>query len=154
MANFNWICRECSIYWDRDYAIGKAPERTKCPKCKKLSHRYYLKENIGVSFCDDKDFHTVRRRYQKHAQKGFDKDSANRWYRNNIQASKDAMDEGHAHYEPMIFRPDKMAEKGRARKLNDKEVSEKIETAKNLTASTYDKAGLDPTKNDPANKQY
>jgi phage FluMu protein Com len=140
MANFNWICRECSIYWDREYDLGKAPERTKCPQCKKLSNRYYLKENIGVSFKDDKDFHTVRRRYQKHAEKGYDKDSANRFLRQQIEKSRSWQDDETYRYKSANFNYEKMAGDGVVKKLSDKETSEKIDRAKKLTIDAYDKA--------------
>mgnify|MGYP003116983901 FL=1 len=140
MANFNWICRECAIYWDRDYAIGKAPERTKCPKCKKLSHRYYLKENIAVSFCDDKDFHTVRRRYQKHAEKGYDRDAGNRFLRREIAASKRWQDDESFRYKSANFNYENLAKDGHVNKLNDHESAKKIEKQRKLTIDAYDKA--------------
>ena len=149
MANFNWICRECAIYWDRDCAIGKAPDRTKCPKCKKLSNRFYQKENIGISFNDDgcgnkgsgaNDFHTVRRRYQKHAEKGYDKDSANRFLRKSIEDTRGRMDNSSFRYKSANLNYEKMAEDGIVKKLNDKESKEKLERAKKLTIDAYDKA--------------
>lgn len=140
MPNYNWICRECSIYWDRECAIGKAPERTRCPKCKKLSHRYYEAMNIGVSFNDDKDFHTVRRRYQKHAEKGYDKDSANRFLRRQIEASKNSQDDESFRYKSANFRWDKMAEDGVVKKLSDKKAIAKRERARKLTEDAYHRA--------------
>jgi hypothetical protein len=140
MPNYNWICRECSIYWDRECAIGKAPERTRCPKCKKLSHRYYEAMNIGVSFNDDKDFHTVRRRYQKHAEKGYDKDSANRFLRRQIEASKNAQDDESFRYKSANIKWDKLAEDGLVKKLNDKEAMAKKERARKLTMDAYNRA--------------
>jgi len=140
MPNYNWICRECSIYWDRECAIGKAPERTRCPKCKKLSHRYYEAMNIGVSFNDDKDFHTVRRRYQKHAEKGYDKDSANRFLRRQIEASKNTQDDESFRYKSANFKWDKMAEDGVVKKLSDKKAIAKRERARKLTEDAYHRA--------------
>ena len=140
MANYNWICRECSIYWDRECNIGKAPNRTRCPKCTKLSHRYYQKENIGISFKDDKDFHTVRRRYQKHAEKGYDKDSANRFLRRQIETSRNAQDDESFRYKPANLNYEKMAQDGIVKNLSDKESAAKVERARKLTVDAYDKA--------------
>jgi hypothetical protein len=140
MAIFNWVCRECSIYWDRECDLGKAPDRTRCPKCKKLSHRYYEAMNIGVSFNDDKDFHTVRRRYQKHAEKGYDKDSANRFLKRQIEASRNAQDDESFRYKSANINYEKLAQDGLAKKLNDKESSAKMERARKLTADAYDRA--------------
>ena len=53
MAVFEWICRECNIWWDRECAPGKAPDRTRCPKCKTLSNRYWQQQGVTISFKDD-----------------------------------------------------------------------------------------------------
>ena len=53
MAIYEWICRDCNIWWDRDLSVGKAPDRTRCPKCKKLSHRYWQQQGVTVSYKDD-----------------------------------------------------------------------------------------------------
>tara|TARA_R110002110_G_scaffold168303_1_gene369752 strand:+ start:113 stop:628 length:516 start_codon:yes stop_codon:yes gene_type:complete len=149
MATFNWICRECSIYWDRECDLGKAPDRTKCPKCSKLSHRYYESMNIGVSFKDDgcgnkgsgaNDFHTVRRRYQKHAKKGYDKDSANKFLRRQIEASRNSQDDESFRYKSANINYEKLAQDGHVKKLNDKESAAKMERARKLTSDAYDRA--------------
>ena len=132
--------------------MGKAPNRTKCPKCKKLSGRYYENANVAVSFKDDghgngglgvggaNDFHTVRRRYQKVAEKGYDKDSANRFLKQSIEASKRAMTDESFRYKPMYINYEKFASEGKARKLSSSEVSRKIQTCKKLTEEAYDRA--------------
>ena len=140
MPNYNWICRECSIYWDRECSIGKAPERTRCPKCKKLSHRYYEAMNIGVSFNDDKDFHTVKRRYQKHAEKGYDKDSANRFLRRHIEMSKKWQDDESFRYKSADFNYEGLAKDGHVKKLSDQESAKKINRQRKLTVDAYDRA--------------
>jgi len=149
MAIFEWICRDCNIFWDKDYPIGKAPSRKKCPKCKKLCGRYYENANVGVSFKDDgqgnggrgaSDFHTVRRRYQKHNEQGFDKDSANRFLKKSIEASKRAMNDETFRYKPMDINYEKFASEGKARKLSSSEIENKIKSAKKLTEDAYDRA--------------
>ena len=65
MATYEWICRECNIWWDRELPMATAPSRTKCPKCKKLSNRYWQQQGVAVKFGDDMDFHTVRARNKK-----------------------------------------------------------------------------------------
>ena len=149
MANFNWICWVCLIYWDREYALGKAPVRTKCPKCKKLCDRWYKKENIGISFKDDgcgnhgtgaSDFHTVRRRYQKHAEEGYDQDSANRFLHREIAASKASMDDESFRYKKAIIDYEKLAKDGKVKALSDKESAAKQQRAKKLTEDAYNRA--------------
>lgn len=140
MAIFEWICQDCNVYWERDLPVGKAPDRSRCPNCKKLSERYFANQNLQHSWGEDRDFHTVRRRFQKHAEKGWDKTSADRWLEGSIQGSKDAMNDESFRYKPAHIDFEKMAKDGKAKKLSDKESSEKIERAGKLTQQAYDVA--------------
>ena len=149
MPTYEWICRECKIYWDRECRLGKAPDRTRCPQCNKLSSRNWQQQGVAVSFKDDgtgnkgsnaNDFHTVKRRYEKHAEEGYDQDSANRFLRRQIEASRKAQDDDTYRYMPANINYEEFAKEGKARKLSDKESANKIETAKKLTAEAYDRA--------------
>jgi hypothetical protein len=149
MAMYEWICRDCNIWWDRDLKLGTAPKRTKCPKCKKLCSRYYQQQNVAISFKDDgncnknsnaNDFHTVRRRYQKVAEQGYDKDSANRFLRNQIAATKKATDDESFRYKAAQVDWHKFAKDRGLKKVGDKEAVQKQENAKNLTIDAYDRA--------------
>lgn len=140
MAIFEWICQDCNVYWERDLPVGKAPDRTRCPKCNKLSERYYANQNIQHSWGEDKDFHTVRQRFTKHAQKGWDKTAADRWLDGSIQASKDAMNDERFRYKPARINYEKMAQDGKVKRLSDKEAAEKRERARKLTQQAYDVA--------------
>jgi|TARA_R110002020_G_scaffold8063_4_gene33132 hypothetical protein len=147
---YEWICEPCSIFWDRECKLGKAPQKTKCPKCKKLSERYWRNSGIGISFKDDgagnssnpgaNDFHTIKRRYQKHAEEGYDKQSGDRFLRREIKKAKEAMDDESFRYKSATINYEKLAEDGKVRKLSDKEASEKVERSKKLTMDAYDKA--------------
>ena len=150
MAVFEWICRECNIWWDRECAPGKAPDRTRCPKCKTLSNRYWQQQGVTISFKDDgagnqnnpgvQDFHTVRRRYQKHFEKGYDKDSGNRWLKKSIEQSKNAMDDEAIRYKSANIDWDKFADSRGLKKVSENEVRNKIERSKKLTIEAYDRA--------------
>jgi hypothetical protein len=168
MAKFDWGCPDCEIYWEREYPVGKAPKRTRCPECNKLCERYVGNMNINISFKDDgagnrgngaMDFHTVRRRYQNHAKNGFDKDSANRFLNRSIRETKERMADESGRYKNYNIKWEEMARDGKARKLSDKEASAKRETNRKLTADAVENANnrgynLDVTtgkrkKNDP-----
>ena len=138
MAIFEWICQDCNVYWERDLPVGKAPDRSRCPKCKKLSERYYANQNVQYSWGEDRDFHTVRQRFKKHAEQGWDKTAADRWLNGSIEASKNAMNDDRFRYKPARINYEKLAQDGKARKLSDAEAQKKIETAKNLTQQAYD----------------
>lgn len=140
MAIFEWICQDCNVYWERDLPVGKAPDRTRCPKCNKLSERYYANQNLQHSWGEDRDFHTVRQRFKKHAEKGWDKTAADRWLNDSIQGSKDAMNDERFRYKPARINYEKMAQDGKVKRLSDKEASEKRERARKLTQQAYDVA--------------
>jgi len=140
MAIFEWVCQECNIYWERDLPVGKAPDRTRCPKCNKLSERYYANQGVNVKWGDDKDFHTVRSRYKRHAEKGYDKTAGDKFLNRSIEETKKTMNDDNFRYRPAHLKYDKIAEDGMARKLSDKETSEKIERAGKLTRQAYDVA--------------
>ena len=161
MTLYEWICRDCDIFWERDCQMGKAPTRTKCPKCKKLSGRYYENANVGVSFKDDgqgnggkgaSDFHTVRRRYQKHAEKGFDKDSANRFLRKSIDATKASMNDESYRYKPVELKWDNIAKANNLKRVSSSQVEKKIQIAKKLTEDAYDRANKLGYKDQHGNK--
>ncbi len=140
MAIFEWLCQDCNIYWDRDLPVGKAPDRTRCPKCKKLSERYFANQNLQHSWGDDKDFHTVRSRYKRHAEKGYDKTAADKFLNRSIEETKRTMNDENFRYRPAHINYEKLAEDGIVKKLSDKETSKKIERAGKLTQQAYDVA--------------
>jgi len=54
MAYYEWVCKDCKLIWEREYDMGKAPDRTRCPECSKLSERHF-DGSINVSWGDDMD---------------------------------------------------------------------------------------------------
>ena len=41
MAIYEFICHDCKVIWEREAAMSKAPSRSRCPECKKLSERHW-----------------------------------------------------------------------------------------------------------------
>jgi hypothetical protein len=152
MAIYEWICRECDIFWERDCALGKAPSRTRCPKCSKLSDRFYDNQNVGVAFGNDKDFQTVRARYKRHAEKGFDKTAGDRWLNNQIEHTKNAMNDESFRYKSANIDWDKFAKSRGLRKVGETEAKNKMERAKKLTGEAYDRANQMGYKDIGSNK--
>ena len=155
MPKYDYACKECDIQWEVEAPIGKAPKSDECPACEEQGFRYYGNQQLTVSFKDDGrgnkgtgagDFHTVKRRYEKHAQYGFDKDSANRFLNKAIKDTTERIVDKSNKYVPYYFDYDSLAKQGKARRLNDTETAKKLETARKLTAQVYDKAGLDITE--------
>lgn len=147
MASFEWHCKECELVWERDCEIGKAPKRTKCPECNKMSDRFF--GEVNFSFKDDgcgnkdsgaSDFWAVKQRYKKHAQQGFDKDSANTFLKRSIEETKSRLNDESFRYKPANFNYDNLERDGKVRRLRDNEAKDKMERAKKLTGEAYDKA--------------
>ena len=147
MPTFEWLCKECEVVWERDCEIGKAPKRTKCPECNKLSDRFF--GEVNFSFKDDgcgnrgtgaNDFWSIKQRYRKHAEKGFDKDSANRFLNRSIDETKARMNDESFRYKPANFNYENLERDGKVRRLRSDEAKDKMKRAKKLTGEAYDKA--------------
>jgi len=41
MAIYEFMCKECKLYFEKERPMNKAPSSSKCPKCKKQAKRYY-----------------------------------------------------------------------------------------------------------------
>lgn len=41
MAIYEFICHNCEVIWEREAPMSKAPSRSRCPECKKLSNRHW-----------------------------------------------------------------------------------------------------------------
>jgi predicted nucleic acid-binding Zn ribbon protein len=145
MPKYEWICKECNIFWDREYRIGRAPDKTKCPTCKKLSHRYY-QNNIPAVHFNCEGFPDNDRRLRGGAKKGSSDDNA----RELISSSERRMQTANQHYAPMHFNPkgwNEAAAKSdyeRDRQsgfapITPERKQEKQEQAKRQTAEVYNK---------------
>jgi putative FmdB family regulatory protein len=133
MAIYEWVCEECNIFWDREYPLAKNPERTRCPQCKKLSNRLW-----GAP----PPVHFKGGGWTSGPQ-GFNKIGGSDEVNLKLQeGSKKRMATGWQHY-AKYSPPQKLLDE--ARKLSDREVSEKLALSKKLSAHNYDKAKIDPT---------
>jgi len=48
MPEYNFVCHECKVFFDKEYSMKKAPWRSRCPECNKLSNRDW--QEIAVHF--------------------------------------------------------------------------------------------------------
>ena len=139
MAVFEYSCSACVIYWEREARVGEAPKWTKCPECGDRGERYYgSAPNVQFRGKNLYDFHTNRTRLQKFAKDGWDKDTADRYYKEHIAESKNAMqNQGsvYTRYEPNV---DKLTKEGSIRKLSQKEFSEKDKQAQQIANKHFD----------------
>ena len=51
MPEYNFVCHECRMFFDKEYSMKKAPWRSRCPECNKLSNRDW--QEIAVHFKGD-----------------------------------------------------------------------------------------------------
>tara|TARA_R110000751_G_scaffold233174_1_gene334041 strand:+ start:97 stop:573 length:477 start_codon:yes stop_codon:yes gene_type:complete len=61
MPEYNFVCHECKVFFDKEYSMKNAPDRSRCPECNKLSNRDW--QEIAVHYKGD--CHTNRRLVQK-----------------------------------------------------------------------------------------
>jgi len=59
MAIYEFICHDCEVIWEREAAMSKAPSRSRCPECKKLSNRHW--GEVPVMF-NGSDYYTNKRK--------------------------------------------------------------------------------------------
>lgn len=141
MAFMEWSCQDCNIYWERECPVGKAPDRTRCPKCKKLCERYFGNQGVNVKWGDDMDFHTHRSRTRKVKEKGWDKTAADRWLNQNIEGTKRSMNDESFRYKPAHLNVENMARDGLAKKVDSEEkMKKKMESQKSVTIDAYNRA--------------
>ena len=163
MAKFEWICHDCKVVWDKEYRIGKAPSRSKCPRCKSLRDRNY--QNMPAVHFKCYGFPDNDRKLMKTGgHVAGDSDEAAKLL---IQDSKNAMQHGNAMYQRVNFDPkgwNEAASKldGEARDkagyfkpIDDARKQEKQTTVKKMTGDAYNKHLPEKTvgPNDPRIKQ-
>lgn len=119
--------------------------------CKGTAYRYYSADNMPAIQFKGLDFWTNRNKERKFYEKGYDKDHAQRFYKEAIKGSKERMKTGNHQYKRYEFTPGVAKAMG-ARRKTDKEVKDSLKLAKKLTEEAYTQAknmgykALDPTK--------
>tara|TARA_Y100000310_G_C20687613_1_gene820111 strand:- start:3559 stop:4053 length:495 start_codon:yes stop_codon:yes gene_type:complete len=161
---FEWVCRECEIYWDREYRIAQAPSRTKCPKCRKLSNRYWQNSIPAVHF-NSKGFPDRDRKLAKTG--GHVAGDSDEVCKELIKDSAKSIQHGNAMYQRVEFNPEGWNEAasklsgeerdkaGYFKPISDERKQEKQRTVKKMTGDAYDKHLPEKTvgPNDPRIKQ-
>ena len=136
MATYEWVCPQCQIWWDREYKMGTAPDRTKCPECKKLSNRKWdvappvIFKGAGWTGVNKKTGFN----------KGGGSDEVNKRLQDNCE---DRMKSGWQHY-AKFTPPKKLLDKCDA--LSPKQLQQRLESSKINSDRTYNNAGIDPNK--------
>lgn len=121
MALYDFECKKCEVIFEADGEMSKPPKRRKCPLCKKQAPRLISCPSFRIS--------------GKVAKMG--KCDVTRMYNEMIADSKARLNSKKRVYKDYQFNP-AAAEQYGARKLSDKEVSQKIDTSIKLTKETLE----------------
>tara|TARA_R110000782_G_scaffold102791_5_gene190184 strand:+ start:19380 stop:19799 length:420 start_codon:yes stop_codon:yes gene_type:complete len=134
MTTYEWKCRECFLLFTKDFPMGKAPTRRRCPKCSVLCERNF--QVTPVHFKGSGWTQTT----------GYNKAGGSDEINLKLQdGCKERIATGwqqYARYEPS----EGYIKAKKGRKLSSNEVKDKLEHSRKVTATTYEKAGMDPTK--------
>ena len=146
MIIYQYLCKECNILWDKEYETipKRIPKYIKCinqmPNKEVLcNHRAYREYTVPNLKFVGLDFWTIRNRERKFTHKGYDKDMAQKFYKDAIAGSKRRIKDGRKAYAQYKF-TDEIAKSRGARRKSDREVEEGFKRARKLTEQTYDKA--------------
>ena len=146
MPQYTWACHKCEMYWEREYKMGKAPEKTKCPECNKKCGRSYDTPSlrfIGSGFyVNDYGKNTIQHRNAKGAIDEFVEDSK--------KASKKRMKSGFQNYR--VYSPDfEVLERNRQVTKSTKSVDANAARHRRSAEFVYKNAEIDPTKQEKPN---
>ena len=133
---YEYACHDCKLTWEKEYKFGQPAEKTKCPQCGKrwgqnwigrTAPAVHFKGGLGAGWTTKGGGELMG-----------SSDEMNKAMQEGV---KNRMGQGHKDY--ATYNPPQEVFDN-ARKLNETEVQEKLQTAKKVTAANYDKAGLDP----------
>ncbi len=139
MANYEYVCHDCRLIWDKEYALAKNPTRTRCPECKKLCEKNWSSSRNCPPLHFKGAGWTGRNERTGLNKKG-GSDEINKMLQGKC---KDAMAKGYEAYK--VYSPSKgYLESVGAKKLNEEQIREKLTASKKMSAQVYDKAKIDP----------
>ena len=137
---YEYACHVCKLTWEREYDFGKCADRTRCPKCKKLSgHNWMDRKAPAVHFKGGLQggWHT-----KSGGELQGSSDQLNKAMQDGCNARMDKGYQAYAKYTPTHEELQTYVTK----KLTTDESKKKIEATKKIAGLIYDKAGLDPYK--------
>ena len=131
MAIYEFICHDCEVIWEREAAMSKAPSRSRCPECKKLSNRHW--GEVPVMFNGD-GYYTNTRKQHNLVYK--DKAKAKEVKENLLDAAKREFETKKSPYGSYTLNKNGMKEFG-ARRKTQKESEDSQKMAGELRKSVY-----------------
>ena len=133
MAIYEFICKGCKVIWEREASMKKAPSRSRCPECKKLSERYW--GNIPVIF-NGSDYHTVKRNQHNLVYK--DKAKAKEVKEGLVDIAKKQAEEQVSPYTNIVVKEgviDALHKEGQLTKKTDQQLKDAKKTTEKIRSS-------------------
>ena len=144
MPMYEWRCDSCEVYWEDLYNKPEdAPQKRKCPSCKKLRPRAmstFGLRFIGSGFyCNDYG--------SNHWTHSGSKDAAETFVKEAEAASEKRMETGYHNYK--VYTPDfdVLEKKGDVKKIQGNAsdiVNEKAQRYRAIAKHAYKESGIDP----------
>ena len=146
MPIFTWACNKCELYWEREYDMGKNPEKTKCPECNRRCGRRYDVPKfkfVGPGFyVNDYGSNSAKHSNAKSA--------VDRFVEESKEASENRMKTGFQNYK--VYTPNfKELEKTGQVKKSTRSVDENAAKHRKTAEHIYKNAGIDPSQQEKTN---
>jgi len=98
MAIYEFICHDCSVIWEREAPMSKAPSRSRCPECNKLSNRHW--GDVPLMFNGEGYYTNTRKR---HNLVYHDKQEAKRVQEELVDITKKRMENAKSPYKKLTI---------------------------------------------------
>jgi len=135
MAIYEFICHDCSVIWEREAPMSKAPSRSRCPECKKLSNRHW--GEVPVVF-NGSDYYTNKRKQHNLVYK--DKSKAKEIHENLLDGAKRMSEEQQSPYKSIELKKsvlENLVAQGAVRKKTSEEKRKGREHVEKIGRDAY-----------------
>jgi putative FmdB family regulatory protein len=143
MPFYYFECDKCEVYWEKEAPMSKPPKTSKCSICDKRRDRVFTAPSIHFK---GMDFQTNQSKMERYSKDGMDKETADKFLQTECDYSKERATSSARVYKRVVPDFEKMVKEGTARRCSDKEIAQRKENARKMTADLYAKTGRDPHK--------
>jgi len=152
VPDYEFICHPCKLIWDKEYSMKKAPARSRCPECNKLSEQNWSNKQTAVHFIGE--FHTNKRLSEKSKTNDFELERLGRAL---VDKTKESVNESSTEEFYTRYVPNENFQKVYGgRKIEGKELEERKRNAASI-GRTVDALGSyhkhQPRRNEPRRKK-
>lgn len=143
MVQYPFDCDKCELSFDVEGHMDKPPKRRKCPQCEKWCNRVFTPTFVHFLGAG---WETNISKNAKRFKQGMDKQEADKFLNDSIEASKKRMKSGDEHYKTMVpYGLEEWEKQGKIKRISEKEAKKRKKVAEKLTKEAFERANLDPT---------